>query len=301
VGTYALNHRTSPTTPYLPLGKYFIPAVQLNATPSSSEKTLPLSIGPRLAPTPAFSLLQPFKLTVTPGTITMTCTSTMDETAKPTVGKDVTSQATAKTCALVHLGKFKLNEQRHIVTGYGHSLIISTARGASTDDWSLSAEMVPTATSLTGNTNCNVVPGFCNKTTTTAANNLPTKRHYRNTSITPNYLYLTSSHCRPNNTSPATPYFNTNPTPTNTAPQNPATTLVGLSASHEICHALTGQSGGQFFATTLNYTLIAPGDIYAGVYYGTVQYTLTPSGIKPVVVVTPTTNFPVNTPSAPDQ
>jgi hypothetical protein len=281
------HHNVAPVTVAFTVTATTTPTATKHAT---NHYTIHIAASPLT--TPAFSLLQPFRLTVTPGTITMTCTSTVAHTAKPNVAHDVTSQALAATCALVHLGKFKLNEQRHIITGWGHSLIISTARGASTDDWALSAIMVPTSHTLTGNTNCNIVPGFCNKTTTTAGNNKPTLPHYRNTSITPNYLYLTDSHCRPNNTLPSTPYFNTNTPPTNKAPQNPATLGThGLAVSHEICTAATGSSGGQFFATTLGYTLIAPGDIYAGVYYGTVQYTLTPSGIKPVVTVTPLTNF----------
>ena len=81
VGTQALNHRTSPTTPYLPLGHYFIPAVQLNVAPTSTEKTLPLTIVPR--PTPP-ETIQPFKLSVTPGTLTLTCATATGPT-KPNV------------------------------------------------------------------------------------------------------------------------------------------------------------------------------------------------------------------------
>ena len=48
----------------------------------------------------------------------------------------------------------------------------------------------------------------------------------------------------------------------------------GLAVQTKLCSAATGFSGGQFFVTTLDYTLIVPPNVYAGTYYGTVLYTL---------------------------
>jgi hypothetical protein len=225
--------------------------------------------------------IQPFKLTVTPGTLTLTCATATGPT-KPTVGQDVTSQATAKPCTLITLGNIKLNEKRHIVPSVGHNLIISTARGGSHDSWALYAVMIPTSTVLTGNPVCNFVQGFCNKTTTTPTT-FPS--HIINTTITPNYLGVTSK-CDTNHTNPLTTYYNDNPTPTATAGVAPG--AVGLSIQTELCSAATGFSGGQFFVTTLDYTLIVPPNVYAGTYYGTVLYTLSSTAANvPANPITP--------------
>jgi hypothetical protein len=225
--------------------------------------------------------IQPFKLTVTPGTLTLTCATAKGPT-KPNVDQDVTSQATAKPCTLITLGNIKLNEKRHIVTTTGHNLIISTARGGAHDSWALYAVMIPTSTLLTGNPVCNFVQGFCNKTTTTPTT-FPS--HIINTTITPNYLGVKSK-CETNHTNPLTTYYNDNPTPTATAGVTPG--AVGLSIQTKLCSAATGFSGGQFFVTTLDYTLIVPPNVYAGTYYGTVLYTLSSTAANvPANPVTP--------------
>jgi hypothetical protein len=225
--------------------------------------------------------IQPFKLTVTPGTLTLTCATATGPT-KPNVAQDVTSQATAKPCTLITLGNIKLNEKRHIVPSVGHNLIISTARGGAHDSWALYAVMIPTSTLLTGNPVCNFVQGFCNKTTTTPTT-FPS--HIINTTITPNYLGVTSK-CETNHTNPLTTYYNDNPTPTATAGVAPG--AVGLSIQTKLCSAATGFSGGQFFVTTLDYTLIVPPNVYAGTYYGTVLYTLSSTAANvPANPVTP--------------
>ncbi len=225
--------------------------------------------------------IQPFKLVVTPGTLTLTCATATGKT-KPTVGQDVTTQTKAKPCTLVTLGSIKLNEKRHIVPSVGHNLIISTARGGAKDSWALYAVMVPSANALTGNAVCTEVQGFCNKTTTNATT-FPS--HIINTTITPNYLGVTSK-CETNSTNPLTTYYNDNPEPTATAGVAPGAT--GLSVQTELCSAATGFSGGQFFVTTLDYTLIVPPNVYAGTYYGTVLYTLSETAAKvPANPITP--------------
>jgi hypothetical protein len=217
--------------------------------------------------------IQPFKLTVTPGTLTLTCATATGAT-KPTVKQDVTVQATAKACTLVTLGSVKLNEKRHIVPAVGHNLIISTARGGAADSWALYAVMVPSSTKLTGNAECDYVQGFCDITTTNATT-FPS--HIINTTITPNYLGVVSK-CTTNSTSQTTTYFNDNPAPTATTGVLPGAT--GLSVQTKLCSAATGSSGGQFFVETLDYTLIVPPNVYAGTYYGTVLYTLSETAAK---------------------
>jgi Fibronectin type III domain/Galactose oxidase, central domain len=238
------------------------------STPSTSAK-----------PTGPPTTVQPFKLTVNPGTLTLTCTAATGAT-KPDVATDVTKQTQAKPCTLITLGNVKLNEKRHTLTTNGHNLIISTARGAPTDSWALYAVMVPTSTVLTGNTECDFVQGFCNRTTT---NPTTFPSHINNTTITPNYLGVKSK-CATNDT-PATTFYNDNPEPTATAGVTPGAT--GLSVQTKLCSATTGFSGGQFFVTTLDYTLIVPPTVYAGTYYGTVLYTLSSTAAK--VPVNPTT------------
>jgi hypothetical protein len=217
--------------------------------------------------------IQPFKLTVTPGTLTLTCATAKGAT-KPTVKQDVTVQATAKACALVTLGSVKLNEKRHIVPAVGHNLIISTARGGAADSWALYAVMVPSSATLTGNPVCDDVQGFCDITTT---NGTTFPSHIINTTITPNYLGVVSK-CTTNSTSQTTTYFNDNPKPTATTGVLPGAT--GLSVQTKLCSAATGSSGGQFFVETLDYTLIVPPNVYAGTYYGTVLYTLSETAAK---------------------
>lgn len=232
-------------------------------------------------------VVQPFKLTVTPGSLTLTCTSTstgpVATPAAPKATKAVETQATAKNCTLITLGHVTLNETNQLVQTRGHGLIISTARGEPTDSWALYAVMVPTSTTLTANPACGTVQGFCNVTTTGATT---LAHHFANTSILPNYLSVSGYSCTPNQTA-TTPYYNTNPTPTVTAGQTPGTPA-GLSVQYELCTAAAGSSGGEFFVRTLGYSLIVPPNVYAGTYYGTVQYTLSASAtVVPPNPVTP--------------
>lgn len=205
-------------------------------------------------------VLQPFSLTVTPGHLTLTCGT-----------GPVATQVTAKTCTAITLGHVTLNETNQEKTDPMHTLYISTARGGPTDAWTLDAVMVPSATSLTGNSSCGTVQGFCNATTTNATR---IANHLINTSITPNYLSLHGVSCKPQRTT-STPakaaYYNSNPTPASNA------TGGTLAATLELCSAAAGSSGGEFIVGTGAYTLIVPPNVYVGKYYGTVQYTLVAS------------------------
>ena len=248
-------------------------SVKDNATVTVTH-TYTIAVGP--APSTP-KLLQPFKVTLTPGTLTMTCGTTTPLTT-PTHGLPVETQADAHTCNLLTFGTHKLNETNQVVTVPEHTIFISTARGGTTDDWTLEATMVPTTTSLTHNPFCNTVPGFCNATTT---NLTRLEHHYINTTILPLYLSKSGYTCKPNQNE-ATPYYNSNPTPTNTGggsfgPGGAHGTNPVASAVVTLCSAATGSSGGEFIVTGGTYTLILPPNIYIGTYYGTVQYTLVAS------------------------
>lgn len=218
-------------------------------------------------------VVQPFKLTVTPGNLTLTCTSTA---TGPHAANDVTTQADARNCTLITLGHVTLDQARQTITTTGHPLIISTARGEPTSSWGLYAVMVPSSTAKAPahatavNGFCGYVQGFCDATTTTTANLTPA--HLKDTSILPQYLHLAGYHCKPNNATPATPYYNTNTTPTTTP--GSYVNATGLSTEQLLCTSAAGSAGGEFFVTTLKYKLTVPPNIYAGTYYGTVQYTL---------------------------
>ncbi|MGC1580603.1 MAG: hypothetical protein WA766_03925, partial [Candidatus Acidiferrales bacterium] len=249
-------------------------------TSNSTHVTKHYSITVSAAPaTP--TTIQPFKLTVTPGTLTLTCAATRGATL-PNVATDVTHQATAKPCTLITLGHVTLNEKRQFVPTQGHNLIISTARGGATDSWALYAVMIPTSPVLTGNPACTAVQGFCNVDTT---NGTTLAHHFINTTITPNYLGVSGQKCTPNG-NPLTTYYNDNPTPTDTAGAAPGTP--GLAVQTKLCSAASGSAGGQFFVTTLDYTLIVPPNVYVGTYYGTVLYTLSSNAtVVPANPVTP--------------
>ena len=158
-----------------------------------------------------------------------------------------------------------------------NTLYISTARGGPTDDWTLNAVMVPTKQSLTGNKYCDTVQGFCNVTTTNPAR-LATFHKYQNTTILPNYLYLHGYACK-SWTNRLSPYYNVNPNPTTTPGRTYTSTAhgYGLSNTMTLCTAAAGLSGGAFTVSGGTYTLVVPPTIYAGTYYGTVQYTLVAS------------------------
>jgi len=237
-------------------------------------------------------ILQPFQLTVTGGSLTMTCgkgrgTAVTAPASSPTTASlgaatklPVETQSLAKTCTLITLGSVKLNEKNQPVSTRMHTLFISTARGGPTDDWTLNAVMVPTKTSLTHNAYCNTVQGFCNVITTNPAK-LATIHTYQNTTILPNYLYLHGYTCKPQRTLSTltlAQYYNVNPTPTTTPGRNIGTGHnYGLSTTMTLCTAAAGVSGGEFIVKTGIFTLVVPPNIYAGTYYGTVQYTLVAS------------------------
>jgi hypothetical protein len=241
----------------------------------STTKTYTLTVAAAAA-TP--QILQPFKLTVTGGSLTMTCGNRTATHPTKHPGFPVETQSLAQTCTLITFGTQKLNEKNDLRTEPMNILYISTARGGPTDSWVLNAIMVPTKQSLTGNQYCDTVQGFCNVTTTTPAK-LATPHTYQNTTILPRYLGYAGYTCKPNTTLTTlaqSQYYNANPTPTTTPGRLPVITPNGhgLSTTLTLCTARPGVSGGEFIVQTGTYTLIVPPNIYAGTYYGTVQFTL---------------------------
>ncbi len=185
----------------------------------------------------------------------------------------VEKPATAVPCATLTLGAVQLNGKNQVRTAPMHQLHISTTRGRATDNWSLYAEMVPSSKTLTGNASCGLVRGFCNATTTNATTvaNDPS-----NTSILAKYLTLEGFTCATAN--PATSPYASNPQPT-THPGLAVGNVNGLSQPLLLCTAAAGSSGGDFVVGTGVYSLVVPPNVYAGTYYGTVQYTLVPGGV----------------------
>jgi hypothetical protein len=221
-------------------------------------------------------VLQTFQLTVIGGSLTMTCAG-----GTPPVTLPIETQHTVHNCTKITLGTQKLNEQADPRTAKMNTLYISTARGGPTDGWSLVAVMVPSSSTLTHNTFCNTVQGFCNATTTNPAK-LATVHTHTNTTITAKYLFLAGYTCKPQRTTHSS-YYNVNPTPTTTPghTQTVGTYLIpsnglhsGLKFTMTMCTAAAGVSGGEFIVKTGTYTLLVPPNVYAGKYFGTVQYTL---------------------------
>jgi len=256
-------------------GTVHIKVTVTTKTGHSTTKTYTLLVAAAAA-TP--QILQPFKLTVTGGTLTMTCGNRTATHPTKHPGFPVETQTLAQTCTLITFGTQKLNEKNDLRTRPMNILYISTARGGPTDSWVLNAIMVPTKQSLTGNANCDTIQGFCNVTTTSPAK-LATPHTRTNTTINATYFGLHGYTCKPNTTLTTlaqSQYYNVNPTPTTTPGRSPATTALhhGLSSTLTLCTAKPGVSGGEFIVQTGTYSLIVPPNVYAGTYYGTVQFTL---------------------------
>ncbi|MGH9091333.1 MAG: Kelch repeat-containing protein [Acidimicrobiales bacterium] len=199
----------------------------------------------------------------TPGYLTVTCGTA-----------PVATPGSTTTCSSITLGQVDLSGTNQVRTASMHPLYVSTTRGHPTDDWALYAEMVPSSKALTGNVWCQSLQGFCNATTTNATT---FQHHLINTSILPSGLTLEGYTCSTDN--PATSQYASNPEPT-THPGLAVGNPIGLSQPLLLCTAAAGSSGGDVAVETGTYSLVVPPNVYAGTYYGTVQYTLVPGGVS---------------------
>jgi hypothetical protein len=215
------------------------------------------------------TVLQPFTVTVTAGPITLTC-----ESVTPLINTPVENQNTAADCAPIAFGKHVLNGKNTTYTAPMHTLYILTARGTTSNEWSLTAQMITTTTSVTGKAACNTVIGFCNVTT---INNTHTTPHrLTNSTITAHYVGIHGFTCKAQSTKTSI-WYNVNPTPTTAAGRRGSfgTHGAGLGGVVGLCTTPTpGVSGGEFIVSGGDFTIIVPPNVYVGKYYGTVQFTL---------------------------
>jgi len=177
----------------------------------------------------------------------------------------VTSETTAvKTCTLIHLSPVTLNEKPQKALGLMNDIYVSTARGNPTVGWSLSAVMVPTSATLNTDATCASVQGFCDSSVGTHASTAARGQ------IPATHFAMGNWACMPNTTAT---YNNVNPAPTKG-------TTGTLKTALTLCTSKVGESGGAFTIGSLKVTdpagfeLTVPPTIYAGTYYGTVEYTV---------------------------
>lgn len=243
-------------TTALPLGTSQLKCTYVSNAPStftnSSSGTVPYTV--KSATTKVTGVYQQLGENVTAGHLTLSCT------------KYVTTEATAiRVCNLISLPSVTITGAKQTKSAGMNDLYINTARGTATSGWSLSAVMVPSTTipttTHTGRTNdntnasCDGVQGFCNSSDGTHAT---TATHAQ---IPATDLSLTGYACTPAAT-------NHSPAPTATAGGT-------LKASRVLCTAAAGSSAGDFLVHSGTYTLTIPGTVYKGLYYGTVEFTLT--------------------------
>lgn len=149
------------------------------------------------------------------------------------------------------------------------TIYISDNRGDPTDSWTLTGTFIPTAIGAGNgqnpNASCAGVNAFCNSSVGAAALNTASNGAHDG-QIAPSYLAVTNITCAADSTGAAINPPNLNPDATPTAGGNFAGPVT-------LCAASTGQSGGTFLFNA-TYTLTIPESVYAGNYFGTVQYTV---------------------------
>ena len=154
------------------------------------------------------------------------------------------------------------------------TIYISDNRGSPTDSWTLTGTFVPTAigggAGQNPNASCAGVDAFCNSSVGAAALNTATNGAHDG-QIAPVNLAVSDISCvadpTPLGPGPNPPNLNPNATPT--AGGN----FGGVNNAVSLCSAAAGQSGGTFLYNA-TYALTIPESVYAGNYYGSVQYTV---------------------------
>ncbi len=153
------------------------------------------------------------------------------------------------------------------------TIYISDNRGSPTDSWTLTGTFIPTAigggNGQNPNASCAGVDAFCNSSVGAAALNTATNGAHDG-QIAPNYLQVGGIGCTADATGgTGTPAYN----PPNLNPDATPTAGGNFGSPVTLCSASVGQSGGTFLYNA-TYTLTIPESVYAGNYYGTVQYTV---------------------------
>ena len=181
---------------------------------------------------------EPLTSTVNAGQLVLSCVSP-DTTLTPQL-----------LCNTFDLGSITLNGLQQTVTNTGQTLYVSDNRGDPTVGWTLTASMVATSPSLNTNSSCTGLADFCNASVSTHATN-------SNGQISASRLAISNIACNPHS-------GNLNAAATAGAGGN-------FSSTQTICTTAVGESGGTFDVTK-SYTLTIPSSVYAGTYWGTVEY-----------------------------
>lgn len=181
---------------------------------------------------------------VNPGQLVLSCSSP----DVYTVGGSPALQ-----CADFHFADITLNGLQQVKTGAGSTLYVSDNRGDPILGWSLTASMIATPSGV-GETNpnpsCAGIVAFCNASVGAHAIE-------SNGRIAPSNLAISSIGCTHH-------AGNLNPDATAGADGTFASTRT-------LCTAAPTTSGGTFDVTK-TYTLTIPSSVYAGQYWGTVEY-----------------------------
>jgi hypothetical protein len=151
------------------------------------------------------------------------------------------------------------------------TIYISDNRGSPTDSWTLTGTFVPTTigsgNGQNPNSSCAGVDAFCNGSIGSAALNTATNGAHDG-QIAPSFLQVGTISCDADSTGGPGGY-----NPPNLNPDATPTTGGNFGSPVSLCAASTGQSGGTFLFNA-TYTLTIPESVYAGSYFGTVQYTV---------------------------
>ena len=158
------------------------------------------------------------------------------------------------TCAEFQFPSITLDGSPHTSTGNGSTLFVADNRGDPTVGWTLQASMVATPIGAGSNTNpsCSGVIAFCNANVGTHALDAS-----GNGQISKSNLSIGNIAC-----------------PAHTGNPNPAATAGAggsFASTQQICSATAGQSGGSFDVTK-TYSLTIPPSVFAGTYWGTVEF-----------------------------
>jgi hypothetical protein len=160
------------------------------------------------------------------------------------------------TCPEFQFPAITLNGLQQTSTGSGATLYVSDNRGdPSATAWSLTASMVATPIGVGSNTNasCAGIVAFCNENVATHALDAS-----GNGQIAKGNLAIGAISCLPH-------AGNLNPAPTPGAGGTFAST-------QQICQAVSSTQQGGTFDVTKSYTLTIPSSVYAGKYWGTVEF-----------------------------
>jgi hypothetical protein len=165
-------------------------------------------------------------------------------------GSPGTTVSATLGCAVAIMPTITLNGATQHVEAAMSTIYVSTRRGKPTVGWTLSATVVPTASTENTNPACATVAAFCNSGVATHAKDpqgqIPAKD-----------LAISAPTCTPAATSTGA-----------VATPGAAGDFTG---SLTLCSAAPGSSGGTFSVNT-TFTLRVPSTVYAGVYFGTVEY-----------------------------